>query len=606
MKVVLCTTPNRPTPTSYPPFGALAIIGALRRAGYDPYFYDIDGLRPTFFEVERFFTEHKPDVVGISAVVSTAYAYSKRLAQTIRRILPGTRIILGGNLAASAEILHRLAGIDVCVIGEGELVAVNLLRALEASAGSLPTTALERIRGLTFLKPNGDLVFTGYEDPLPAAQTFLPDFTILERSSDIGNFFTDPLEHPEFALDPRSSEPHRNGKKAATLVTAKGCVNRCTFCHRWDKGYRPIPVDQIIDQIRFQIERYDVGFISFADENFGSDRRHTEEFLRRIKPLDVRWEVGGVRVRSVDLALLRGMKDAGCVAVYYGMESGSPGILKIMDKRTTLEENIQAARWTAEAGLFTIYQLVIGMPGETRQTIRETTDFLKTVTQDASLSPRSLMSINYVQALPGTAVYEYARSRGLIGDTLEAEEKYLLSISDVDAMDDRKLLNFTETDILTVRSWRRQIILEVLRHYHLRRKTPVPGPTALLRTILRRLIGGRTPAANFHESRKSEVLDKFQTPGFFKVSIDLPYDLIVAYLYPLRAPIVVAWLLMSEFRRSPLFVFLGNVADALRRRISAAPENGLPPVALRELLSPVPKEVETASERAMAALRAGR
>ena len=80
----------------------------------------------------------------------------------------------------------------------------------------------------------------------------------------------------------------------------------------------------------------------------------------------------------------------------------------------------------------------------------------------------------------------------------------------------------------------------------------------------------------------------------------------MAYLYPLRAPIVVAWLLMSEFRRSPLFVFLGNVADALRRRISAAPENGLPPVALRELLSPVPKEVETASERAMAALRAGR
>src|SRR5262245_41440347 len=120
-KIVICTTPIRPIPTDYPPFGSLAVIQSLRTAGYDPYFYDIDGLRPSFEEVEKFFAAHQPDVVGISAVVSTAYAYTKKLTRMLRRVCPKARVILGGNLAASAEILHRLAGVDYCVSGEGEL-----------------------------------------------------------------------------------------------------------------------------------------------------------------------------------------------------------------------------------------------------------------------------------------------------------------------------------------------------------------------------------------------------------------------------------------------------------------------------------------------------
>src|SRR5437588_9544418 len=106
MKIVINTTPIRPVPTTYPPFGSMAVIQSLRGAGYDPYFYDIDGLRPSFEEVELFFAERRPDVLGISAVVSTAYSYTKRLGRMIRRVSPKTRIVLGGNLAASAEILH--------------------------------------------------------------------------------------------------------------------------------------------------------------------------------------------------------------------------------------------------------------------------------------------------------------------------------------------------------------------------------------------------------------------------------------------------------------------------------------------------------------------
>jgi len=107
MRIILSTIPIRPVPTDYPPFGSMALIQELRAAGYDPYFYDIDGLRPTFDEVIRYYREQKPDLIAISAVVSTAYGYTKKLCHTLKEHLPDTPILLGGNLAASAELLHR-------------------------------------------------------------------------------------------------------------------------------------------------------------------------------------------------------------------------------------------------------------------------------------------------------------------------------------------------------------------------------------------------------------------------------------------------------------------------------------------------------------------
>ncbi|MEK7383782.1 MAG: cobalamin B12-binding domain-containing protein, partial [Elusimicrobiota bacterium] len=236
MKIVICTTPIRPTPTDYPPFGSMAIIQSLRKDGWDPTFYDIDGLRPSPEDVERFFAESQPDIVGISAVVSTAYAYTKKLVLMIQRVAPGARIIVGGNLAASAEILHRLVGIDYCVIGEGDVVVRNLMNYFKPPPGRTKAEApLLSIPGNTYLDASGEMVFTGHEAPIAADELFEPDYLILEKHSLIGNFVNDPMTRPDFAADPRSQQAHRKGKKMATLITTKGCVARCTFCHRFTK-----------------------------------------------------------------------------------------------------------------------------------------------------------------------------------------------------------------------------------------------------------------------------------------------------------------------------------------------------------------------------------
>src|SRR5437660_1367702 len=105
---------------------------------------------------------------------------------------------------------------------------------------------------------------------------------------------------------------------------------------------------------------------------------------------------------------------------------------------TAFQDNLNAARWTEEAGLFTCYQLVLAMPGETKKTIDETIDFVKNIIAPRAEPPHTLLSTNYIQALPGTPVYELARQKGLIGNRLEDEEAYLIRISDVNANDDTK------------------------------------------------------------------------------------------------------------------------------------------------------------------------
>ena len=127
--LMIVTTPIRPTPTAFPPIGSLSIISYMRRQGVKGVeFYNIDGNRPSFEDAVAHIVSSKPKVLGISAVVSTAYEYTKRLSLAVKQQLPETVIVCGGNLAASSEILLRRTGIDICVLGEGEITMTRVVK----------------------------------------------------------------------------------------------------------------------------------------------------------------------------------------------------------------------------------------------------------------------------------------------------------------------------------------------------------------------------------------------------------------------------------------------------------------------------------------------
>jgi len=547
VKILLCTVPIRPVPTDYPPFGSMAVIQALRQAGFNPTFYDIDALRPTFAEVTARLRTEAPDILAISAVVSTAYGYVKQLCTVLKKVSPSTKIVLGGNLAASAEILHRFCKIDVCVIGEGERVIVNLANHYQHHGDFGDHSALQKIKGISFLDRNSDMVFTGYEENIPGRELLDPDFSILEESSNIDRFILkNPSRQLAFAWDPRTREPHRAGKTMGLVTATKGCVARCTFCHRWDKGFRQVPPEKVIARIQYLIDRYNVGFVRFGDENFGSDRKATEEIIRLIKPLDVLWKVGGIRACSVDRDLLKRMRDAGCVGLSYGFESGSPDILEVMEKKLELDDNYNAARWMHEVGLSTIYQLVLAMPGENHRTISETTEMVKSITEFLPEPPYRRLSINYIQALPGTPVYEYARAKAFIGSRMEDEEQYLLEISNVDACDDTKFLNFTGYPYLTVQTWRMRILYEATAHWYRHRRS-----------------------RNLEMMTKNENLDD---GGYFnRHAIVSRGHRFLAWLSPVRGPLIFLWTLWSVYGKTPGSEFLWNIWEWMTWRFRSRP-----------------------------------
>ncbi len=131
MKICICTTPIRPKPTDFPPFGSMAIIQALRNIGEKASFYHIDYHRYNHSQISEYFASQQFDMVGISSVVSTAYSYTKYLAQLIKNVSPKTIVFVGGSLTASAEVLHRKANVDYCVIGDGEIIVQNLVKAIK-------------------------------------------------------------------------------------------------------------------------------------------------------------------------------------------------------------------------------------------------------------------------------------------------------------------------------------------------------------------------------------------------------------------------------------------------------------------------------------------
>ena len=467
MKIILCNIPIRSEPTDYPPVACTSLLNYLKANGYDGIFYDLDVKRPSFEELSSFFRREKFDIVGISAVISTGYKYVKELAEVIKEASPSTKIVLGGNLAVAYEIILKKCRIDICAIGEGEKILLNLVRHLERYSDFNPLNGdLRKIKGIVFMNQTQDCEFTGQEEPNDFVSQ--PDYELIVKFSDIDNYICDPLTRIDYLNDPRTLSSHRQGKRIAAVIASKGCVNKCTFCHRWIKGYRINTVENVINAMKHLIDKYNVGFFRIVGECFVENLDWLEDFIKQIKPLDILFDVGAARVSLVkkDPSIIKRLKEVGLTTMYFGMESGSDKVLKIMEKNATRNENLKAAQLCAEAGVFSSVQLVIGMPGENERTINETIEFVKAATGDLPYPPQ--ISPNYLQSLPGTPSYEYLRKRGFLGKTIDDEERYLLKVSDVNAAELRQYINVSEEPISRVSLWQRKVCMST-RIYWIKR-----------------------------------------------------------------------------------------------------------------------------------------
>lgn len=400
------------------PLGLGYVASALRGRGHQVEVLDINGHQYSPAQVEDILQDTSCDCVGIGGLTST-YKYVKWLSGVIKRLKPGIPIIAGNMIStAYPGLLLGNTEVDIAVIDEGEETCKELISAL--SNGS----DLQGVNGIWY-KKNGAI----YQAP-PRP-----------RISDL-----DSLAFPARDLFPVRNYIRNNpdfGLRCLDISAVRGCPYKCIYCSRPFGGkvtYRS--VDNVIEEIDFLKKTYAAEYISFVDDMLLSSRRWIEEFCGKLlaRKARVKWGASA-RVNLVDRELIRTMKKAGCAHLTYGFETGSQKILDIMHKQATVEQAARAIKMTQDAGIVIVGSFMVGMIGETRQTIRETVEFIK---RNRLADDR----IFFTTPFPGTHLYEQAKALGRLP---ENEEKYIESLGEMFSTFLVNLTDFSNEELIRLK-----------------------------------------------------------------------------------------------------------------------------------------------------------
>jgi radical SAM superfamily enzyme YgiQ (UPF0313 family) len=380
---VLLINPFYPiSETPSPPLGLAYLAAALQAAGDEVRVLDLVVYPYSETLLAQIVEEFKPGLVGLTAVTMNV-DHALRLAGDVKRLAPETATVMGGpHVTFSArETLEACPALDGVVLGEGEQTLVELGRALESG------NSLESVKGIAFRSEQG-IRFT-------------------PRRSSIRDL--DGLPMPARNLLPLGR--YRALGMPISMTTSRGCPHACIFC----VGRRMVGARvrfhspaRVVDEME-QIARLGFHQINLADDLFTADHGRCavvcDEILRR--GLHVKW-TSFARVDTVSEDLLRRMKAAGCTAVSFGIESANSGILKTIRKGITLDQVVSAIDMCARAGVTPCASFILGLPGETPDTLRETLDF------GQRLGDKGLIyGFHFLAPFPGTEVRERSAELGL-------------------------------------------------------------------------------------------------------------------------------------------------------------------------------------------------
>lgn len=341
-----------------PPLGIAYIAAVLERDGARVQLIDAAvedlSMEETVARIEAF----GPGIVGITSTTNF-FCNAVELATALKAKLPGLTTVLGGpHVSSHTDSAMENACFDFACVGEGEMTASELVRSL-ADGGRI-----EEVRGLAFRR-DGRIVTT-------AARPLIADLNTLPPPArhllPLGQYVPQPNDGPYLPK--------------AAMISSRGCPYRCIFCDHGIYGntYRSFSAMRIVDEMEELVTRYGIRDIAFVDSLFmiSAGRVHeiADEILRR--KLTVHWTCT-IRANITTAEILAKMKRAGCWRVRVGVEAGNAEVLKLIRKEVTKEQVRDVVRLADRAGLHPKGFFMIGHPGETRERIRESIDFARSL-----------------------------------------------------------------------------------------------------------------------------------------------------------------------------------------------------------------------------------
>lgn len=342
-----------------------------------------------FQNVQLEILKYKPDIVGITGttpVILDTY----RIADMCRKM--GIRTVIGG-VHATVMPEEALQHADIVVKGEGEIAMLNIIQ---------------------------QDIKSGIVEGIPIKN--LDDIPLFDKSE---------LEMDFYIKMSQITSPtyESNGIPAAMMITSRGCSNKCAFCHNSWYGlpYRCNSINRVITEIRYLNQIYGIGLISFYDDDLFMNKPRINLFCHRLieSEIPIVWSAMS-RVDNLDIETLKLAKQAGCIQIQFGFESGSQRMLDSFNKKITIEQSVEAIRMCHEVGIPVWGFFMIGCPNETVEDVRMTQQFIKN-------NPMEMSVVSLASPFPGTKWWDWCKERGLIPEHIDWSD-FILNSFDYKAL----------------------------------------------------------------------------------------------------------------------------------------------------------------------------
>ncbi|MBU0979699.1 MAG: B12-binding domain-containing radical SAM protein [Nanoarchaeota archaeon] len=379
--------------TPQAPLGVCYIAAQLEKHGHDVRLIDadIEGYGPD--EISQEIKDFKPEVLGITAT-TPIYPTANKIFSLAKEIDKSLVTILGGfHITALPMRTMKESTADFGLFGEAEETIVELLDCIKE--GKEPSG----VKGILFRKGK-EIMMNPLREQIQNLDA-LP-FPALHL-----------LKHDKYLW----SVPGKGTVPVAAITTQRGCPFQCIFCgvQTMFKGIRYRSIPNVVDEIEHRVNELGIKHFYIQDDTMTMNKAKMLDMCREIKKrkLEVTWE-GYTRANTITPELLQVMKDAGLVRLSFGVESGNDKVLKAIKKGIKKEDMVKAYEMCHAAGIETRGSFMLGHPFETKETIKETIDFAKSLKMYQAY-------INITTPYPGSELYTLAKE-GYGGITLLTDD----------------------------------------------------------------------------------------------------------------------------------------------------------------------------------------